>query len=286
VNASVLEPHLRTEINRLIGEASAKAEEQEAAERASGKKLFDSPKATLLAWPAPLAEADEPKGAEHVHLLSGSTDHFKRCVLQTGETSYLTARRTWKAYVPVMELLRQKLSVPHDKAERLGPSLFPYVYGVVTVLRRYEGNASYILVGVRSQKLAGMNVGMASFPGGLVDPGEPLKLSGPRELFEEGMRGHIRTMSGFAFEAHPDCPSITFSMLAETESREVLPSYEWEGRSLVWAEESAVWRALREPRDNHELRAAFGKHGIVVAEDLRFAPDVSQALSLLKMFAP
>jgi hypothetical protein len=284
VNASVLEPHLRTEINRLIGEASAKAAEQEAAERASGKKLFDSPKACLKSWPRGSQDlGTEAKPSDSVFALAGNC--FKRISLITGETSYLTARRTWKAFTPVLELLKKETTLTETEAIMLGPELFPYMYGVVTVLRRYEKSRPQILVGVRSQSLAGMNVGMASFPGGLVDPKEPLKLSGPRELFEEGMRGHTRAFTGLAFDAHPDCPSITFSMLAETECREVLPSYEWEGKRMVWADEDSVREALQDTGSNRGLRESFLAQGITVAEDIRFAPDVrTQVNNLLNAY--
>jgi 8-oxo-dGTP pyrophosphatase MutT (NUDIX family) len=278
-----LDPKLREEIARLIRDASAAAKQQEEAEKASGKKLFDSPKASLLAWPTRTSLVSDERRSEDIFLLAGG--RFLRHSLQIGETSYLIARRAWKAYTPVLDLIEKETALTRLAAIMMAPQIFPYMYGVVTVLRRYEKGRPYILVGVRSQKLAGMNGGMASFPGGLVDPNEPLKLSGPRELFEEGMRGHIRAFTGFAFDVHPDCPSISFSMLAETDSRDILPSYEWEGRRMIWVDETAVRNALHDPNENRDLRETFTAHDINITEDIRFAPDVSaQVLNLLRMY--
>lgn len=280
---SHLDPGLREEIARLIRDASVAAKQQEEAEKASGKKLFDSPKASLLSWPARTSLVSDQNRSEDIFLLTGG--RFLRHSLQIGETSYLAARRTWKAYGPVLDLIEKETALTRLAAITMAPQIFPYMYGVVTVLRRYDKGRPHLLVGVRSQNLAGMNGGMASFPGGLVDPNEPLKLSGPRELFEEGMRGHIRAFTGFAFDAHPNCPSISFSMLAETDSSDILPSYEWEGRRMIWVDETAVRNALRDPGENHDLREAFTAHDINVSEDIRFAPDVSsQVYDLLKMY--
>lgn len=283
IELSSLDPKLREEISRLIREASAAAKQQEEAEKASGKKLFDSPKASLLSWPTRTTLVSEQSRSEDIFLLTGG--RFLRHSLQVGETSYLTARRAWKAYAPVLDLIVKETALTRLAAITMAPQIFPYMYGVVTVLRRYEKGRPHILVGVRSQKMAGMNGGMASFPGGLVDPNEPLKLSGPRELFEEGMRGHIRAFTGYAFDVHPDCPSISFSMLAETDNHDILPSYEWEGRRMIWVDETAVRNALRDPNENRDLRDAFLAHDINVSEDIRFAPDVStQVYDLLKMY--
>jgi ADP-ribose pyrophosphatase YjhB (NUDIX family) len=159
------------------------------------------------------------------------------------------------------------------------------VYGVLTLLFHRDGNGElFVLMGIRGKKLAGTNVGFASFPGGLVKPGEKLPEAAIRELREEGACGNIEIFPGFAMGPHNAAPSVTFMRAGRTTSLNVAESYEWEGKTMTWIPAEAVRIALFK-EDNASLVNAFRSQSLNVEDSLAIAPDaVLPAKILLDTF--
>jgi ADP-ribose pyrophosphatase YjhB (NUDIX family) len=277
--------------NAIKAAAIAAAKKREAEEIARGVKLFGGPLATMEEWFRPVPSKDiglpADKNEEDIVLWQAGSScdpDVIRCQaghvrFNRGTTDYLVARRTWDAFVPTRHLIMESDASEED-FRRVGPVLFPWTFGVLTLLRRYDANREpHILVGIRSKELAGRHVGTVSFPGGLVRPKESIERAARRQMREEcGIE--IETMeSGFAIGLHPNAPSTTFMCVANTTSHVVSDSFEWKGGKAVWTTEESVKQALN--GNTEAMIGAFRKAGLDVNEGVPIAPDAAAPARLL-----
>lgn len=276
------------ECNAIKAAAMAAAVGKEKDEIARGVKLFDGPLATMLEWFRPMNPEIRPGSDEEDFVLwqpgadgdpNGIRCMTRRLRFLRSQTTYLTARRTWDAFAPVKELVK-KNGASEDDFLNVAPVLFPWTFGVLMLLRRYDANkAPHILVGIRSKELAGRHVGAASFPGGLVRPKESIEQTARRQMREEcGIE--LETMeNGFAIGHHPNAPSTTFLCVADTESEDVANSFEWKGGRAVWASEDSVKLAL--DGDSSAMADAFRRAGMDWSMSISIAPDALAPAKLL-----
>ena len=276
--------------NAIKDAAIKAAEKREAEEIARGVKLFGGPVATMQEWIHPSRSWETQVGDMEDFVeweLEDSDRAHPGCLVHRANpkqflrstSDYLIARRTWDAFVPVRNLIMESDANEED-FRHVGPVLFPWTFGVLTLLRRYDANGEpHLLVGIRSKQLAGRHVGTVSFPGGLVHPKESIERAARRQMREEcGIE--IETMeNGFAIGLHPNAPSTTFMCVANTTSHEVSKSFEWKGGNAVWATEESVKQAL--DGDDRAMVGAFRKAGLDVNEGVPIAPDAAEPASLL-----
>ncbi len=274
------------------------AKKREAEEIARGVNLFCGPLATMMEWfrLVPWKDIGMPTERNEEDLVlwhaGSSCDpdliccqegnvriNSKHARFNRGTTDYLVARRTWDAFVPIRDLIR-KSDASEEDFLRVAPVLFPWTFGALTLLRRYDADrAPHILVGIRSKELAGRHVGTVSFPGGLVRPKESIERAARRQMREECGIELETIENGFAIGLHPNAPSTTFMCLANTTSRDVTTSFEWKGGRAVWAPEESVKQAL--DGDNRAMVGAFRKAGLDVNEGAAIAPDAAAPARLL-----
>lgn len=274
--------------NAIKDAAIRAAKARRAEEIARGVKLFDGTMATMKGWLHPAETVIDNDSDNELFTLwkavNTGNQNVVRCdadpmIFERGTTTYFTARDTWEAFVPIRNLIMES-GASEEEFYHVGPVLFPWTFGVLTLLRRYDTDmAPHILVGIRSKQLAGRHVGTVSFPGGLVHPKESIEHAARRQMREEcGIE--IETMeNGFAIGLHPNAPSTTFMCVANTTSHEVSDSFEWKGGQAVWASEESVIQAL--DGNNSAMVGAFRKVGLDVNEGVAIAPDAAEPARLL-----
>jgi ADP-ribose pyrophosphatase YjhB (NUDIX family) len=277
--------------NDIKAAAIRAAKAREADEIARGVKLFSGFVATMEEWPQPVSPKDivlpADKNEEDIVLWQAGSScdpDLIRCQaghirFNRGTADYIIARRTWDAFAAIRKYIMESGASEEDFL-RVAPVLFPWTFGVLTLLRRYDDHGEpHILVGIRSKELAGRHVGTVGFPGGLVHPKESIERAARRQMREEcGIE--IETMeSGFAIGLHPNAPSTTFMCVATTISQKVTDSFEWKGGKAVWATEESVKDAL--VGDTQAMVKAFRKAGLDVSEGVPIAPDAAAPARLL-----
>jgi hypothetical protein len=252
---------LTTEVRRLISEAETVSKAQEDAERKEGKILFDNPACRLLEPPTPSVKLLQPPDRqESIYLReSGNESEF---FLKTGETKYLTSRRGWKAYPEA-----KRLAGPFGKDGEM--VLFEHFHFLVGALALVERD-NHFLVGVRSNQLAGTHPGMASFPGGIINPGEGVLQGIRRELAEEtSIRETEYLATGLGW--NPTAPNPTFVCNFRTEVKNVSKTYEVKGKSFIWIPASIVRSALYGHTGG--LNHSFKDSGLSLSAPVEIAPD-------------
>jgi 8-oxo-dGTP pyrophosphatase MutT (NUDIX family) len=194
---------------------------------------------------------------------------MQKIKIVTGETTYLTTRRMWKAYHYVLALLKSR----GIKDEVYLYNLFHYIPGTASVV---ESNNS-ILVGVRSQRLAGTHPGMVSIPAGLMKPRELINETNQRELKEESgiPAGKITKIIAVR---HPDAPSFTFMCKVSTEQEEIRETYEAKGKTFIWVNKDRILLPAIVDGDNQPLVEELRKQKINVSNNLQIAPDILEGL--------
>ena len=249
-------------------------------ERVSGKVLTDDPVALLHSPPRIFHELLPwiPKGVKYCETLpaialDGGLAQISAIHSMAG-TTYLTWRRTWKAYKPVLEYLEAE-GVPHAVAETAlyGNEVFHFVPGALALVE-HEGN---ILLGIRSRQLAGTHVGMVSCPGGVLKPGEPIHHGAMRELHEEAGLS-TTALHRVAAVRHPDAPSITFMCDISVAGWRVTSTYEVEKGTYVWTPKAALIETLH---GGMAVRDHFRSKGFEVPDELAIAPDAKLGMQRL-----
>ncbi|MBI4138939.1 NUDIX domain-containing protein [Candidatus Uhrbacteria bacterium] len=203
-----------------------------------------------------------------------------------GETTYFSARRFWDAFALIRALLLEDGATVEDFL-RLGPTLLPWTFGILTLARRWDANGeSHVLVGIRSKELAGRHVGTVSFPGGLVKPGETIEQAARRQMKEECGIELTGMCPGYAIGHHPNAGSTTFVSVADAASSgDVTDSFEWKGGKALWAPVASVLKAIE--GDTTAMVDVFRKAGHDVNEGAPIAPDAADpARILLKYVYP
>lgn len=244
-------------------------------------------KARLLAWPSPpiqgepmsidgykAVEVVEVVGAGNVRLYKGSTD-------------YVQASDEWPSMEYVLAHMIRHCRLTREEAYKLLPTIYHMVYGVVTAVRRTTpGGERLILAGIRASadKIAGMNTGTLSLPGGLVNsPDENIRQAAYREFRGEGgMNVPFVLRPCVTFGPHNAAPSVTFVALGDVNGDvgEIGESFEWQGRRMVWLPEELLQRALENPDDHGPLTCALMEAGIEVDRAV-IAGDVADPLRRL-----
>jgi ADP-ribose pyrophosphatase YjhB (NUDIX family) len=291
-NIRIPEGELWASIDGIIANATARKAALVEQDRAKGVVLTDNPVALMLMRPEVVAlgeAAGEYQEQEDVDILSSlgplPSWPLVRCRFVRGQGAYMTARNSWDAYVPVRDLLVAN-GWTQGEIYRVITRLFPtqHVYGVLSVVFHEFPDGYRVLMGVRSAKLAGKNKGDASFPGGLVHPGETLAQAADRQLSEEGGCGTVVPMPGFAFDVHNAAPSMTFVRGVMIDSTEVKDSFEWTEKMMIWVPRRAARAAV--DGDSRDLVAAFRARGIEVPDELKVAPDAAgPARTILDAFS-
>lgn len=276
------------EFKLLIAQSIATTSAQVQADIDAGKHLTDNPVAVMNTRPTPCSGATPPHDDEEDIWIYRSDRRIQRHRFSIGQNGYISARNAWAAYAPIQKAL-EELSWNEEDIFNVITDIFPpghHVYGALTLLfhQKNEESDTLVLMGIRGNKLAGMNVGYASFPGGLVKPGENLPNACIRELKEEGARGNIEIFPGFSMGPHNAAPSVTFMRAGRTTSTDVADSYEWEGKTMIWVPKQAVTNLLFNG-ENTALVEAFRAQGLNPKDDLAIAPDaVLPAQILLEQF--
>jgi len=250
---------------QIIRDVIAESREKRESDIAAGKMLTNNPVPVMLTRPMPCpGNAPPPADHEEDVMVYREDRRIQRHRFSIGESTYAEARDAWAAYKPIEAALKE-LGWSYEEIFRAVPEIFDpmhHVYGVLTLLFHYrEDGKAEALMGIRSARLAGTNVGFASFPGGLVKPGECLENAALRELKEEGALGQIEIYPGFSMGAHNAAPSVTFMRAGRTTSREVAPSYEWAGKLMAWVPVAFIRDALFYD-DREPLTHAFRSQGI------------------------
>lgn len=267
-----LNDRLRNDILGLIKVAADKAMGEEESERQAGKVLFDG-RISRLIYPPALAETLTIVPTDFIQetilmQLPGISE-MQKVKIVTGETTYLTTRRMWKAYHYVLALLKSR----GIKGEICLYDLFHYIPGTASVVE----SKNSVLVGVRSQRLAGTHPGMVSVPAGLMKPKEIISETNQRELKEESgiPAGKITKIIAVR---HPDAPSFTFMCSVSTEQEEVKETYEAKGKTFIWVNKDRILLPAIVDGDNQPLIEEFHKHRIDVPNNLQIAPDILEGL--------
>ncbi|MCW1892036.1 MAG: hypothetical protein KIH65_002220 [Candidatus Uhrbacteria bacterium] len=276
----------RSLIQRTIETASAEVE----AERALGKELTNDPVAVMLVRPTPSPLAHPPNKDQEDFILYRDDRRIQSMRFTTGQNNYIDARNAWKAYGPIQKQL-EALDWTEEEIYHVMMDIFPlghHVYGVLTLLFHHttDRGEGHVLMNIRGDKLAGTNVGYASFPGGLVKPGEDLETACIEELNQEGAKGEFYIFDGFTMGVHNAAPSITFMRagLTTTDDIDLEASYDWLGKTTIWVPEGAVRSAIFKG-DNTGLVTAFRDHELLVKSDLAIAPDaILPAKGLFEQF--
>jgi ADP-ribose pyrophosphatase YjhB (NUDIX family) len=285
-NIQNINPELLTKIQGVIAEVTADRVASIEKQRAEGKKLTNNPTAIMTKRPFPY-EGQPTRGDHEDEILVINPDRrIQRYRFEHDEVGYLSAWAPWPAYELVQKMLKEA-GWNTEEIYAVITHLFPrnHVYGVLTVPFHRTSQGTNVLIGIRGKKLAGTNTGTASFPGGLVKPGERVEDAALRELTEEGVCGKVDIFPAFAFGEHNAAPSITFVRAAHVTSKELRESYEWEGKTMIWVPLSVVAQALN--GDNKALVQAFRSQDIEVADTLPIAGDVIEpAKVILDTFIP
>lgn len=275
---------LQAKIDEIKKEKHAQAEAREEADRNAGKVLTNNPVAVMREWPTEY-DPEQSAQSDNEKILcfsskNGNVLRQRRLWFPRGQLGYLEARRFWDAYKPVKELLLEDGATDEEFFE-LGPTLFPWTYGILIIVRvRDEKGVPHLLVGIRSAQLAGRHVGTVSFPGGLVKPNERIMDAASRQMQEECKLQPDAYYDGVAIGNHPNAGSTTFICVANMKKfGDVGDSFEWKGGKAVWAPEEAVKSALA--GDTQAMVDVFHRADINIAEGAPMAPDVVQPASLL-----
>ncbi len=271
---------LLSQVKQIIENEACMSQLKEDEERKLGKILEDHPKACLVATPFPVT--DDYCGIypheEVVSLWNPVAKVKQRYLLRKSVTTYLASRRRWNAFMPVYKFLLNNGMSASD-VNYYSPQFFPYIYGCLTLMRHISPHGTKVLVGIRSEVLAGKNPGTISLPGGLVEPNESLPAAASRELVEEGGNCDFYLKDYFAVGFHLDCPSCTFIFIAETHNLSVETSYEWRGGRAIWIDETVLREALH--GKNQKLVRAFKESNILADDNLSIAPDVKEPVRQL-----
>src|SRR3989344_1416904 len=279
---TVIDPNVIQEMNVLIEQYRAEAQSREQAEIVAGKQLFDAPKPTIVRALTLKFDTFPPPAADEEQFLFWRQDGLKqRMLIKKSTTTYLTARRLWGAYVPVVNLLLgHGFSADHIKSLLL--RFIPHLYGVLTVVRYWDDRKKFILLGVRSES-AGSYSGFVSFPGGMTDCGESLDQTARREFQEEIGHKDIRFEDEYTMFQETERPNFTFARFAETKTQHIQKCNEWKGKVPVWAPQEIVMQAL--DGNNANLVQFLRDSGLAVQDNIAFAPDViTPAKLLLQIF--
>jgi 8-oxo-dGTP pyrophosphatase MutT (NUDIX family) len=274
----------RKAIAKLIEVFVYQAERNRPDEVKAGKVMTNGPCARLMMYPQRGPHESLPmSNQEDIGVWTDKDGEMVPYRLTTSTTTFLTAHDEWNALEAVEKYLEGEGFDKREAIETL-PRLFNFVYGVLMYMRlQKNAKEPLVLMGVRSQNLASRNLGMVSFPGGLVDNAERLEIAAPRELMEESGLKKFKVRPGFAFTDHNSAPSITFMCMADTTTSDIAPSIEWKGKHMVWVPETALYVALYTGNTSGLIRA-FHEQGIEVPNNkLELAPDmVRPAKTLLR----
>lgn len=261
---------IRTQIQGLIDTAVEEAKAREEEEKATGKVLQDDPVARLVEPPRALEDArprfsPNVEWAETIRLGLPEVWDTKLVRINYSHTTYLTARRQWRAWKAANKLL------PDPSDTEVLFELFhilPGVLGWVTV-------GDEMLVGIRSAKIAGTHSGMVSIPGGLMKPKEQLEDALKRQLdHETGVTGEYYAGSTFAYAWNPDAPNITFcTNISMRRAPQLGTTWEAKGKTFQFVAQEAVRTALQ--GNMSALEEKLGE------TNLKFAPDAADCLKQL-----
>ena len=272
------------ELRDAAHQAAIAIEEQE---RAAGKVLTDDAVAHLISPPQsfhellPVIPGHPPSLHRCGHCetlltipLDGGSAQTSAIFTTERGTTYLTWRRTWKAYKPALAYLNAE-AVPFAEVEDLlyRLDILPFVLGALALVE-HEGN---VLLGIRSRQLAGTHVGMVSCPGGILKPGEPIHRGAMRELHEEAGLS-TSALHRVAAVRHPDAPSITFMCDISVSSGRVTSTYEVEKGTYVWTPKEALIETLH---GGMAVRDHFRSKGFDVPDELAIAPDAKLGMQRL-----
>lgn len=254
-------------------------------------------KSRLMAWPIPMPSANdlalvaENFAVEDVDIwLPDGTPGQVR--LYKGTTNYVQASDEWASMEYVLAHMIRHCRLTREEAYKLLPTIYHMVYGVVTAVRRTTpGGERLILAGIRASadKIAGMNTGTLSLPGGLVNsPDENIRQAAYREFRGEGgMNVPFVLRPCVTFGPHNAAPSVTFVALGDVNGDvgEIGESFEWQGRRMVWLPEELLQRALENPDDHGPLTCYLLEAGIEVDRAV-IAGDVADPLRRLLTVYP
>jgi ADP-ribose pyrophosphatase YjhB (NUDIX family) len=270
---------------KALAIAEAKAKEAEVARDA---RFIDEPLATMQELFHPAFTIVSPNRDEEEFVLweaqNSDDQNVIRCqthhmFFNRGKTTRLTAHRTWGAFTKVRELVMKHGASEYD-FQRIAPVLFPWTYGVQTMLRRYDSNkVAHLLVVIRNKEITGERIRTVGFPGGLVRANENIELTARRQMHEECGIVLETIESGVTFGIHQNAPITTFVCLATSISRDVSSSFELNDGKAVWVTEETVKKALDD--DTDVLVDAFRTAGIDVNHDIQFSQDVVVPARLL-----
>ncbi len=251
-------------------------------------------KARLLAWPSPPIRGEpmpingyeNVENVESVEVWDVDGEPRHMC-LYKGSTDYVTASDEWPSMWYMLNHLVKFCGVTTEEAYTLLPTIYHMVYGVVTAVRRTTpGGKRLILAGIRAgaDKIAGMNTGTLSLPGGLVNsPDETISQAAYREFRGEGgMNVPFTLKPRVTFGPHNAAPSVTFVALGDVNGDvgEIGESFEWQGRKMFWLPEELLQRVLENPDDHGPLTCALLEAGIEMDRAV-IAGDVADPLRRL-----
>ncbi|PIR12981.1 hypothetical protein COV49_03695 [Candidatus Falkowbacteria bacterium CG11_big_fil_rev_8_21_14_0_20_39_10] len=263
---------LQKDVLNLIKVAVGKATKEEEPERQAGKNLFDGPISRLI-LPPTLAKNLSTTSADYlqetVSMQLPGISEIQQVKMVTGATTYLTARRMWQAYHYVLALLKSR----GIEDESCLYNLFHYIPGTASAVEFGDN----ILVGVRSQRLAGTHPGMVSVPAGLMRPGELICEGNHRELYEESgiPAGEITKIIAVR---HPDAPSFTLMCKVQTEKSKIAKTYEAKGKTFIWVDKRRILLPAIIDGDIQPLVDEFREQNIDVPNNLQIAPDILEGL--------
>ena len=218
-----IDPSLIRMINDIKRRAIAETMVVEADEIAAGKTVIDEPVAVMKTWLVIASPFDEERDDEELIFLWKNGDCVchgikkdfgaHRVRFLTGKTTLLEARRQCGAFVPIRTLLLDN-GVTAEEFLELGPSIFPWTYGVLTILRRRsDDGATHVLVGLRKARIDDRFVEIVGFPGGLVHPDEGLEEAASRHVREDCGIKIERVKTGFAINENTNSCRTLFVCL-------------------------------------------------------------------------
>jgi ADP-ribose pyrophosphatase YjhB (NUDIX family) len=291
VNVSLkIDPALIKTISDLKRRVIAEAMVVEADEIAAGRTVIDVPVATMKTWFKIASPFDEESDDEELIFLWKNGDcvchgvkrNFgaHRVRFLTGETTYREARRLWGAFAPIRKLLLDN-GVTAEEFLELGPSIFPWIYGVLTLLRRRnDDGATHVLVGLRNARIDGHCVEIVAFPGGLVRPDEGIEEAAARHVREDCGIEIDRVKTGFAINDRATSCRTLFVCVSEIRNeQDVSGSFEWKSGKMLWIPENALLSAIG--GDETAMNEAFQRAGVNLKKGVAVTPFAAEPARLL-----
>lgn len=259
---------LEDQLRARIHAETVHSMQSEAQRVAEGKLLTSNPLSRLLIPPTRVDSlSDYHLGpGEQIEVFDGQS--LRAYQLVKGETGYLEWRRQWGIFLDVLgELRSPALNLTKRQRWETMYRLFMVGYGVMACTQTFIDGKPHLACGIRSQKLDTRNIGMLTFPSGMVRPFETLERTLRRVIVPEGSAYLPLFGHGWGIIKFPDVPSLTFGRLAKLDPRgkAVPPKLEVEGKTYVWIPQTAVSALIA--GDPTEAKLALDAQGIEIPLD-------------------